>query len=90
MGRLYADTGKGTEAMNVIARMNSLSKRQYVSPFDAAAIYVRLGDKQRAFDGLEKEYLEHSSQLIGLKVDPFYDSLRSDPRFDDLLRRMNF
>jgi Tfp pilus assembly protein PilF len=89
-GRLFADIGKTAEAMNVIASLNALSKRQYVSPFDIAAIYVRLGDKQRAFDGLEKEYREHSSQLIGLKVDPFYDSLRSDPRFDDLLRRMNY
>ena len=89
-GRVFAGTGKTADAMNAIASLNALSKRQYVSPFDIAAIYVRLGDKQQAFDGIEKEYREHSSQLIGLKVDPFFDSLRSDPRFDDLLRRMNF
>jgi DNA-binding winged helix-turn-helix (wHTH) protein/TolB-like protein/Tfp pilus assembly protein PilF len=89
-GRLHASMGKRAEALQAIARLKALSTRQHVSPFDIASIYVRLGDKDQAFAWLEKEYREHTAQLIGLKVDAFYDSLRSDPRFDDLLRRMNF
>ncbi len=50
-------------------------------------IYAALGDKDKAFEWLEKGYDERS--LYQIKTDPLYDPVRSDPRFADLLRRMN-
>ncbi len=55
-----------------------------------ARIYSRLGENDQAFASLEKAYKEHSDHLVLLKVDPILDSLRSDPRFKDLLRRVGF
>ncbi len=53
-------------------------------------IYIGLGENDLALEWLEKAYEERDVALIFLKVDPAYDSLRSDPRFQDLMRRMNF
>ncbi len=53
-----------------------------------AEIYTGLGEKHQALEWLEKTYEERSTALIYLKVDPVFDSLRSDPRFADLLRRI--
>ena len=50
--------------------------------------YLAVGDKDRAFECLEKGYAEHANPMAGLKLDPMYDPLRSDPRFQDLLRRV--
>jgi len=64
------------------------AKREYVEPAEIAGIYVRLGDKDRAFEWLEKAYAERNEAMGSLKVDPIYDPLRADPRFQDLLRRV--
>jgi TolB-like protein/Tfp pilus assembly protein PilF len=64
------------------------AKSRYVSPIILAGRCVRLGDKEQAIASLEKAYQEHASGLKYLKTDPSYDPLRSDPRFQDLLRRM--
>ena len=72
-------------------KLNQLSTQEFV-PTDAMAhIYVGLGEKGKAFEWLEKGYERHSIGLgsVGLKVDPLWDPLRSDPRFAELLRRMN-
>ena len=53
-----------------------------------ARIYAGLGDKDQAFKWLEKGYDERAAPLFYIKVDPIWDPLRSDPRFDDLLRRI--
>jgi hypothetical protein len=55
-----------------------------------AAIYAGLGDKDHAFEWLTKAYQERSSSMVFLKVNPFFNGLRADSRFPDLLRRMNF
>jgi TolB-like protein/Tfp pilus assembly protein PilF len=90
LGYGYAQSGNTREAQNVLEDLRELSKRRYVSSFDIAAIYVGLGDKDQAFEWLQKAYEERSIFLIFLKVDPRLDPLRSDPRFQDLLRRMSF
>ena len=59
-----------------------------VSSYNVALIYIGLGEKDRAFDSLEKAYKERSDLLVYLKVDPRLDTLRSDPRFADLMRRI--
>lgn len=66
------------------------SRTRYVSPLFIAGTYITLGDKDHAFEWLDKAYQERSPVLFAIKVDPSWDPLRSDPRFQDLLRRMNF
>jgi hypothetical protein len=65
------------------------AKQGYLPPTYIAGIYVALGDKERAFDWLEKAYAARDSQLEFLGVEQFYDPLRSDPRFTDLMRRIH-
>ena len=86
----YAMAGKRDEAQKIFDELKELSKQHYVSPFDFALIYVGLGDKDQAFEWLNKTYEENPYRIGFLKVNPRFDSLRSDPRFDALLRRMKF
>jgi len=65
------------------------AKEQYVEPFDFALIYAQLSEKDQAFEWLGKAYEERNSRLISLNVRPAWDPLRDDPRFQDLLLRMN-
>jgi hypothetical protein len=64
------------------------SKQTYVSSVTIAQIYAPLEEKDKAFEWLEKGYREHDGRLVQLKVIPEFESLRSDPRFDDLVRRV--
>ena len=64
------------------------AKRRYVGPAQFARIYAHLGEKDEAFEWLEKAFEERET-ISSLKVHPEWDPLRSDPRFQDLLRRMN-
>jgi hypothetical protein len=63
---------------------------QYLPPASLAWAYAALGEKDQAFVWLEKAYAERSPDMALLQVDPPFDLLRSDPRFQDLLRRMHF
>ena len=65
------------------------AKQEYVSPYQFAKIYAALGEKDQAFELLEQAYDEHEGTLWLLKVTPKVDPLRDDPRFQDLLLRMN-
>lgn len=87
---LYAVSGKRNEALKAVRELTRSSLRQYVDPFDVAIAYAGLGDKDRVFEWLEKAYGERSAAMPVLKAEPFFDSLHSDPRFQELLRRMNF
>jgi tetratricopeptide (TPR) repeat protein len=87
LGYAYALEGRKTEAQRVLDQLNELSKQKSVSAVNRAIIYVGLGDKDKAFEWLEKAYEDRS--IGAIKVNPVYDPLRSDPRFADLLRRMN-
>ena len=88
LGHAYAVSGKRVDAMKILESLNEQSKQSYVSPYDRAVIYAGLGEKDQAFEWLNKAYEERSSYLVFLKVEPIWDSLRSDRRFVDLLRRM--
>jgi len=86
IGRVDALSGKRAEAEKVIDELKDRSKQIYVSSYHMASIYASLGDKDRAFEWLQGAYKERSDSLVYLKVDAKMDSLRSDPRFTDLLR----
>lgn len=64
-------------------------RNEYVPPMDFVRLYIRLGDKERSLARLEKVYQEHTRSVFDIKVDPLFDDLRSEPRFVDLLRRLN-
>ena len=86
----YAVAGKRDEARKILDDLQGLAKQpgRYVSPFDFALIYMGLGEKDQAFEWLNKTCEENPYRIGFLKVNPRFDNLRSDPRFTDLLRRM--
>ena len=87
----YARTGKRAEAEKILRDFLEQSKTTYVSPYMIATIYAGLGNKDRAFEFLAKAYDERSADLsYFLKADLRMDTLRSDPRFQDLIKRMGF
>jgi len=88
IAHVMAVSGKKTEALAALAELQERAKRQYVPPYDIALIYVGLGERDKAFAWLEKAYNDHSTEMIYFKVDPLLTPLRSDPRYQDLLRRM--
>jgi tetratricopeptide (TPR) repeat protein len=85
----YALAGKSAEARQAVRDLLANPRHIYVSAYGIAAVYAALGDKDQAFAQLEQAYAQHSQFLDFLKVDPELDSLRSDPRFQNLLGRMN-
>ena len=66
----------------------TLSPREYVDPYSIAEVYAGLGDKDRTVEWLERAYRVHSGAMVWLKADPFWEKVRSDPRYEDLLRRV--
>jgi TolB-like protein/DNA-binding winged helix-turn-helix (wHTH) protein/Tfp pilus assembly protein PilF len=86
----YVDgrSGQSGEARRALEHLEQLSKRQQVDPAAFVAPYIALGKNDQAIAVLQKAYSQHSNQMTGLKVDPVYDPVRQDPRFQDLLRRV--
>jgi len=88
LGWVYAVSGRRADALKIANGFKTLSAQTYVDFYPLAAIYAGLGQKEEAFQWLEKAYVEHSSGMPSLATDPFWYGMRSDPRFADLLRRM--
>ncbi len=88
LGRAYAMSGRRTAAQKILKDLSASSKVHYVPPYFFAMIQAALGNKNEAFSWLEKAYDQRDSYLIRLKVDDAVDGLRSDPRFEKLLRRV--
>jgi hypothetical protein len=86
----YAKSGRKDEARKLLAELVQQSKQRYVASYSIALIYVGLDEKDEAFSWLEKAYQDRSWWLVWIKMDPKVDSLRSDPRFADLMRRIGF
>ena len=89
LGYAYAKVGRTEDAKRVLEELDDLSQRRYVAPVSRVFIYAGLGD-DRLFDALEDAYQQRSSSLVWGKVFPHWDDLRAQPRFRELLRRMNF
>jgi serine/threonine-protein kinase len=88
LARAYAKAQKTHEANEMLNELNELAKRQYASAYELATIYVALGNNEEAFQLLAKAYAEHSFHLVNLNVSPHFKSVRSDPRFQDLVQRL--
>jgi TolB-like protein/DNA-binding winged helix-turn-helix (wHTH) protein/Flp pilus assembly protein TadD len=89
LAHAYAAIGKRAAAEKILRGLQQKSKSAYVSPYIIATIYAGLGDKDRAFEFLEKAYQEKSLEISWhIKADLRIDNLRSDPRFQNLLRRV--
>jgi TolB-like protein/DNA-binding winged helix-turn-helix (wHTH) protein/Tfp pilus assembly protein PilF len=88
LGHAYGASGNRSEAEKVLAKLMEQSKKQYVSPFYVAIVYVGLGENDKAVDWLERAYRDRSNAIVFSKVDPQLDPLRSAPRFQSLLRRL--
>jgi len=88
LGHAFALAGNKAEAEKILALMLEQSKKRYVSPFYVAIVYAGLHENEKAMDWLEKACADRSNAIIFLKVDPDFDGLRSNPRFQALLRRL--
>jgi TolB-like protein/Tfp pilus assembly protein PilF len=90
LGEAYAISGQRDKARKILDDLAEQAKRRYVSPYGVAAVYAGLGDKDKAIHWLNQAYLQHDDGLGNLRIDPNWEMLRSDPRFQDLLRKMKF
>jgi TolB-like protein/DNA-binding winged helix-turn-helix (wHTH) protein/Flp pilus assembly protein TadD len=89
LGEAYALAGDKNRARQILQELQVRAKREDVSALYPAIIYAGLGEKDAAFSGLEGAFEERATYLLALKAAAFYDPLRSDPRYADLLKRMN-
>jgi len=89
LGYAYAKVGRKDDALRVLDELEELSQRRYVAPVSRAFTYSGLGD-ERVFQALDEAYQQRSSSLVWARVFPHWDDLRAQPRFQDLLHRMNF
>jgi TolB-like protein/DNA-binding winged helix-turn-helix (wHTH) protein/tetratricopeptide (TPR) repeat protein len=87
LGHAYGIAGERAKALSILKEIEVLSKQQYVSPFDFAIVYTGLGDRDKAFQWLESAYSQRVMRIQELN-EPHFDSLRGDPRYGDLLRRL--
>ena len=90
LGFAYARNGQKDKAMEILQELNRLASQRFVSPFCQALVYLGLREDDKAIDWLEKAYEEGSIWMDWLKVEPIYDPIRSNPRFQALYRKMNF
>ena len=88
LGYAYAISGRRAEALAILKGLQERYEGREASPIDVACIYAGLGDKDQAFAWLEKAFQDHSSRLGRTRWETGFESLRSDPRYADLMRRM--
>jgi serine/threonine-protein kinase len=90
LGYAYAISGDRAKAEQSLTELEDLAKRQYVSPTAFATIYLGLGDKEQCLDWLEKAYEQRDSACWYLKIDQIYDTVRNEPRFQALVKKVGF
>ncbi|HEY0004256.1 MAG TPA: protein kinase [Pyrinomonadaceae bacterium] len=88
LGHAYAMSGRRDEALKVLDQLKEMAKTRYVREQCFILIYAGLGQKDEAFQWLETSYQNHSQNMTRLRVNPLLDNLRSDPRFDEMVRRV--
>jgi len=85
-----AKSGWAAEAESQLNELLELSKTRFVPPYNIALIYNALGKTDESFTWLERGFSEHDPKMTFLKVEPKWNNLRDDPRFVDIITRMNF
>jgi hypothetical protein len=88
LGYCYGMAGRQADARRVLAQLQEAARQRYISGFWPAAIHGSLGEKDQAFRLLDATYAERSAWTPWVKVSPWFDCLRTDPRFDELVRRI--
>jgi len=88
LGWAYAVSGRQEKARSLLNRMLDLRTKRYVDAYMIGEVYAGLGEKDKAFEWLNKAYEEHAGQMIFVKVDPWIENLRSDSRYTTLLRKI--
>ena len=88
LGHALGAAGRDAEARALLDELTARESTQYVPAFNRALIHVGLGERDRAFEYLDRAFEERSSWLVSLKIEPLLDSIRDDPRFEDLVRRV--
>ena len=88
IGNVLAESGRRREAQKILSELGALSKRKFVTSYGIALVHAGLGDKARAFKWLGQAVEERSHWLVWLKLDPRWNSIRSDSRFKALLKRV--
>ena len=88
LAHAYGVTGRRSDALRLIDDLNKLASRRYVASFDVAIAWLGLGDNERALASLEKAIEDRSPRVLFLMVEPRFDPLRSDPRFQAMLKRV--
>jgi tetratricopeptide (TPR) repeat protein len=88
LGHAYSSSGDRVDALKVVEQLRAESAETYVSPFEMAAVFAGLGDKNKTFSYLEQAYRERDSRMPFLAVDHWFDSLHSDPHFVELCHRV--
>ncbi len=89
LGHAYAVAGRRAEAQKILDELQDRAKRENVAALNLALVYAGLGEKDKTFEWLEKGLERKDEEMTFLGVDPRFDGFRPDPRFADLLRRMN-
>lgn len=85
---VYAESGKTQQARRLLERMLQYARDQYYDPYEIAAVYAALKETDKAFEWLDKAFRQRSEEILVMKVDPFMDPIRSDPRFRTMLERL--
>ena len=90
LGRAYAHAGQRSKAETILEELRTRDDREYVPPLALALVLMALGDAEPALEMLEREHRDRGILLWTANVNPLFDDFRSEPRFQALLRKMNF
>jgi tetratricopeptide (TPR) repeat protein len=89
LGHGYASAGRKTDAVKALNELILLSKERHSLSYQIAFVYAGLADKERAFEWLWKALDERNSELVYLKMEPLWENLRTDLRFNEILKKIN-
>jgi TolB-like protein/Tfp pilus assembly protein PilF len=89
LGHLYGATGRKEEATKILGQLQAIRERRYFDPYNLAIVYLGLGDREQALTALEQSFDDRNgTQLEYIRIDPFLDPLRGDPRFEALAEKI--
>jgi len=90
LGHAYGIAGKEKEARQILDELNNYNLKYYIPPVQIAFVYAGLGDNEKVFELLERAHKERSWELIFIREEPWFDYLRTDVRFKELVERLKF